>query len=110
MICPNCGGILNTNLSDTMCKCEYCGSKQIILDQHGDGLLERYNKCPLCKRNDQVKAISAVLGGIGDNQRFKQPSPPISTVPSKPVLSEPQPLVYVIFTLCFIFCNYSGQN
>ena len=103
MICPNCGGKLKLDPSDTICVCEYCGTKHIISDHHGGGLLERYNQCPLCKRNDQVKAISGLISETGNDQRFQNPTPPPLAQPVKPTdASKPRISKYVITPLILI--------
>jgi len=59
--CPNCGGRLGLNTVKMIYECEFCGNVYTTEGNQGQLFLERYNQCPLCKRNDQVKKLSAMF-------------------------------------------------
>lgn len=61
LACPSCGGMLRIDPKNDACLCDYCGTRHILRDKEGRGLLETFNACPVCHRNDQVKKYTAVV-------------------------------------------------
>ena len=60
--CPNCGGKLHVDPSLDSLTCQFCKTEHIIRrNASGTISLETFARCPLCKRNDQVEKISAIL-------------------------------------------------
>jgi hypothetical protein len=60
--CPNCGGKLNVDPSLDSLTCQFCNTEHMIRrNVSGTISLEAFARCPLCKRNDQVEKISAIL-------------------------------------------------
>jgi hypothetical protein len=61
-VCPNCGGKLQVDPGADTLICQYCNTEHIIR-RTVDGAvnLEAFARCPLCRRNDQVEKISAIL-------------------------------------------------
>ncbi|MEN6481848.1 MAG: hypothetical protein ABFD29_06705 [Anaerolineaceae bacterium] len=114
MSCPNCGGSLSFIPLNQFCVCEYCGTKHIIKNESGGGLLERYSQCPLCKRNDQVKKITSIIS----NKPFfstKLPKPPNpgkfslmpNPIPPKKTIKELKPpIYYLIFPITMFLIVY----
>jgi DNA-directed RNA polymerase subunit RPC12/RpoP len=76
MACPSCGGTLKVDPNSTTSTCEYCGNRHLLKDQHGTGLLERVNACPVCHRNDQVRKLSAHRKGVNPSSLLNEPTRP----------------------------------
>ena len=59
--CPKCGGSLEIDEFATKAKCPFCGTEHVV---HNDGSgaveLEFHARCPRCKRNDQVRVLTAI--------------------------------------------------
>jgi hypothetical protein len=61
-ICPMCGGKLQVDPSADTLICQFCNTEHIIRRTvSGTINLEAFARCPLCKRNDQVEKVSAIL-------------------------------------------------
>jgi ribosomal protein L7/L12 len=59
--CPNCGGPLKIAPGQESVLCGYCGSENLIRQEGSANKLEAFARCPVCKRNDKVQKISALL-------------------------------------------------
>ena len=63
--CPYCGSNLQLDRERNILVCPACGSEHIFKqpqDSSFPPLIERVNQCPICKRNDQVNKVSAIIG------------------------------------------------
>jgi len=82
--CPKCCGSLEVDEFATKAKCPFCGTEHVV---HNDGSgaveLEFHARCPRCKRNDQVKAVTAIQRE-GSNLATKLALPEIKGVQDTP--------------------------
>ena len=59
--CPKCGGSLEVDEFAMRAKCPFCGTEHVVQqDGSGEVALEFHARCPRCKRNDQVKSLTAI--------------------------------------------------
>ncbi|MGV8026598.1 MAG: hypothetical protein AB2L18_08580 [Anaerolineaceae bacterium] len=65
--CPSCGGKLQVTPNTQSLKCTYCGNEQIVRHDASNIYLESFAQCPVCKRNDEVKKVSAILANQTQN-------------------------------------------
>jgi len=83
--CPSCGGHLKIESNKTSYVCDFCGQKHILRKED----IESYCRCPICKRNDKVEKISAIIHRRDAlAQRFIPPSNPCDSL-IHPQKSEP---------------------
>jgi hypothetical protein len=78
--CPNCGGKLEISPETISLSCQYCGVEHLVRNEAGSILLESFARCPICKRNDRVEKVSAVVDNQTSGIAIKL-SPPKSPSP-----------------------------
>jgi predicted RNA-binding Zn-ribbon protein involved in translation (DUF1610 family) len=80
LVCPTCGGKLKVSPNATTLVCQFCGNEHMVKhDADGAIQLEAHGRCPICRRNDKVEKVSAVLAtqthqvtGIGTDGANRQ--------------------------------------
>jgi hypothetical protein len=86
-VCPNCGGKLQVDPGADTLVCQFCGTEHLIRrNVSGAVTLEAFARCPLCKRNDQVEKISAIL--------HKQTSQSDGFIPQQKIYTDSQGHTY----------------
>jgi len=55
--CPSCGGQLKLESNTTNYTCYYCGQQHRLRIEDA----EEYGRCPICRRNDKVEKVRAIL-------------------------------------------------
>jgi len=55
--CPSCGGHLKLDNNTREYTCDYCGTSHRVRNED----IEAYGRCPICKRNDKVEKVSALI-------------------------------------------------
>ena len=61
MNCPTCGGKLEIQKNSKSAVCQYCGNEHLIKPTEGDIPQDTYAKCPLCKKDDKVEKVTAII-------------------------------------------------
>ena len=86
--CPSCGGHLKLDSKTREYTCDYCGTNHRVRNED----VEFYGRCPVCKRNDKVEKVSALIHKQDGLARlFPSPKFPNNYLEFKPRL-EPKPL------------------
>ncbi len=61
--CANCGGQVAFPTGGTRAKCPYCGTDQILTGETARQVQqEGAPLCPVCKQNDRLEKVSAIVG------------------------------------------------
>jgi len=62
--CPYCGSNMQIDEKRNLLVCPACGSEHLVKENIGSlvtPVRENVNACPVCKRNDQVMKVSAIM-------------------------------------------------
>ncbi|MBN1181149.1 MAG: hypothetical protein JXB49_02605 [Bacteroidales bacterium] len=95
LLCLACGASLPSSGI-----CEYCGTAH---ESDGTLLVEHYARCPICKRNDQVKKVSSIL--LQEAKILNLPARPSAPeVPKELSIDSNQLIIAVIFTFLALAC------
>jgi hypothetical protein len=93
-------------------ECPYCGT---IHESDGSLLVEHYARCPKCKRNDQIRAVSlideekAIDLGIPLRPVHPDDDPPFLESPIDTSLTEGSRGCLLIAFIGFVFLSLSGS-
>ena len=86
--CPSCGGHLKLDSKTREYTCDYCGTNHRVRNED----IEFFGRCPICKRNDKVEKVTALIHKQDGMARlFPEPEFPNNYLEYRPE-PEPEPL------------------
>jgi hypothetical protein len=79
LVCPKCGGSMEVDEFSSHTRCTYCNTEHIVRKE-GQGAiqLEYHARCPVCRRNDMVQAITVIQReNTAISEAFAPPERPV---------------------------------